>query len=76
VSVGGTEYGLGEGRSKKQAEQAAARTAWQALSVPVAVVVVEASTLGDPLLADPHLADPALDDPIGTDASLDVDADA
>jgi ribonuclease III len=32
VFVLGTEHGVGEGRSKKQAEQAAARQAWTALS--------------------------------------------
>ena len=32
VSVAGTTYGHGEGRSKKQAEQAAARVAWTELS--------------------------------------------
>jgi ribonuclease-3 len=31
VSLKGTEYGAGEGRSKKQAEQAAARVAWEVL---------------------------------------------
>ena len=31
VTVQGTSYGTGEGRSKKQAEQAAARVAWEAL---------------------------------------------
>jgi ribonuclease-3 len=31
VTVQGTEYGTGEGRSKKQAEQAAARIAWEVL---------------------------------------------
>jgi ribonuclease III len=31
VVVAGHEYGAGEGRSKKQAEQAAARVAWEAL---------------------------------------------
>jgi len=31
VEVAGREYGAGEGRSKKQAEQAAARVAWEAL---------------------------------------------
>jgi ribonuclease-3 len=31
VSVGGTAFGQGEGRSKKQAEQAAARVAWEEL---------------------------------------------
>jgi ribonuclease-3 len=31
VTVAGQEYGAGEGRSKKQAEQAAARVAWEAL---------------------------------------------
>jgi ribonuclease III len=32
VSVGGSAEGKGEGRSKKQAEQAAARAAWAILS--------------------------------------------
>jgi len=32
VSIGGRELGRGEGRSKKQAEQAAARLAWRALT--------------------------------------------
>ncbi len=32
VSVGGSEIGRGEGRSKKDAEQAAAREGWQVLS--------------------------------------------
>jgi ribonuclease-3 len=31
VSLNGREYGTGEGRSKKQAEQAAARVAWEVL---------------------------------------------
>jgi ribonuclease III len=34
VHVGGRPYGTGQGRSKKQAEQGAAREAWQTLSVP------------------------------------------
>ena len=33
VHVGGAERGTGEGRSKKQAEQAAARAAWAALAL-------------------------------------------
>jgi ribonuclease-3 len=32
VRVAGTDYGAGEGRSKKEAEQQAAETAWRALS--------------------------------------------
>jgi len=32
VTVDGTEYGSGEGRSKKEAEQAAARQAIESLS--------------------------------------------
>ena len=31
VAIAGTSYGRGEGRSKKQAEQAAARVAWEAI---------------------------------------------
>ncbi len=34
VWVGGACHGVGEGRSKKQAEQAAARMAWRSLSEP------------------------------------------
>jgi ribonuclease III len=34
VTIGGEVRGTGEGRSKKQAEQAAARAAWQLLSPP------------------------------------------
>ena len=37
VSVGGLAHGVGEGRSKKQAEQAAARMAWRSVSEPVEV---------------------------------------
>jgi len=40
VSIDGTEWGTGEGRSKKQAEQSAARAAWRALAD-------EADRLGD-----------------------------
>ena len=36
VWIGGVERGRGHGRSKKQAEQAAAREAWEGLSAPVA----------------------------------------
>jgi ribonuclease-3 len=64
VSVGGNEYGIGEGRSKKQAEQAAARMAWRALSEPAAVAVVVVEELIP------------VDDPMATDGSRDVDADA
>ncbi len=34
VYVDGEPYGIGQGRSKKQAEQSAARTAWAVLSTP------------------------------------------
>jgi ribonuclease-3 len=46
VSIGGHGFGVGEGRSKKQAEQAAARIAWRRLS----------ETAGDP--AGEPTADP------------------
>ena len=36
VFVGGSKAGFGEGRSKKDAEQAAARQAWEALTGPAA----------------------------------------
>ena len=41
VSVGGEVEGKGEGRSKKQAEQAAARVAWLALQTRVAGELAE-----------------------------------
>ena len=34
VLIGGQVQGLGEGRSKKEAEQQAARAAWSAISRP------------------------------------------
>ena len=37
VHVGGEERGMGEGRSKKQAEQAAAASAWETLDLELAV---------------------------------------
>jgi ribonuclease-3 len=46
VSIGGQGFGVGEGRSKKQAEQAAARIAWRRLSG------TPPETAGDPT-ADP-----------------------
>ncbi|HET7488967.1 MAG TPA: ribonuclease III [Acidimicrobiales bacterium] len=43
VSVAGTERGKGEGRSKKQAEQAAARAAWASLAFPPEPTAEEAA---------------------------------
>jgi len=44
VHLGGQPAGTGEGRSKKQAEQAAARVAWFSLSGPQAMSAATAST--------------------------------
>jgi ribonuclease-3 len=44
VTMRGTPYGVGEGRSKKQAEQAAAREAWQRLQA-------ESDSAGEPAFA-------------------------
>jgi len=41
VSIGGEGFGVGEGRSKKQAEQAAARMAWHRLCQPTAQVMAD-----------------------------------
>ena len=41
VSIGGEGFGVGEGRSKKQAEQAAARMAWHRLCQPPALVMAD-----------------------------------
>ncbi|MEA2974269.1 MAG: ribonuclease [Actinomycetota bacterium] len=49
VSVGGHEHGMGEGRSKKQAEQAAARMAWRGLSEPTTILAVDESILDETL---------------------------
>jgi ribonuclease-3 len=46
VSVGGVVRGRGEGRSKKQAEQAAARQAWQELAA-AAVAIVQPGAVDD-----------------------------
>jgi ribonuclease-3 len=53
VSVGGSVRGRGEGRSKKQAEQGAARRAWEALNAvldgsgpPPAAAVVAGGAVG------------------------------
>jgi ribonuclease III len=48
VSIGGEAVGVGEGRSKKQAEQAAARMAWQRLSGPPVELAVTLVVQGDP----------------------------
>ena len=48
VHLGGEQRGTGEGRSKKQAEQAAAREAWEALQATVAPVGPgDPSTMGE-----------------------------
>ena len=62
VSIGGEGFGVGEGRSKKQAEQAAARMAWRVLSEP---------TGGPGLFVDPAGTPAATTSVIG-----DVDLDA
>jgi ribonuclease-3 len=52
VILGGREWGRGEGRSKKQAEQAAARLAWEQLATEAeardTVAVVGAAAAGGP----------------------------
>jgi ribonuclease-3 len=74
VSIGGQAYGVGEGRSKKQAEQAAARVAWQRLCQPPAE---QAAGLGLGVVIDPDIApdmEPASG--LGGPAPGDVDVDA
>ena len=59
--VDGVTYGIRLGRNKKEAEQAAAETAWRALSPEPSITQPAASggaTLADPTLADPTLAEP------------------
>jgi ribonuclease III len=46
VFVGGRLRGRGEGRSKKQAEQAAARAAWEDLQAALAAAETESSEVG------------------------------
>jgi len=68
VHLGGQAAGSGEGRSKKQAEQAAARVAWFSLSGPnlpatpatPAAAVPDATAPDDPSFADPVLRRPLL----------------
>jgi ribonuclease-3 len=50
VYLAGQPAGVGEGRSKKQAEQAAARMAWDALAEPA----VTATAVTAPALAEPE----------------------
>jgi len=54
VSVNGTSLGRGEGRSKKQAEQAAARVAWQLLAAGGMPVQAPDGHLSDELHAIPE----------------------
>ena len=60
VRVGGTVWGTGQGRSKKQAEQAAARMAWAAHRRPTVRSKPDAET------AEPMRSAPA---PASTDAA-------
>ncbi|HMC41973.1 MAG TPA: putative dsRNA-binding protein, partial [Acidimicrobiales bacterium] len=48
VHLDGAARGRGEGRSKKQAEQGAARMAWQALSALLAAVTAPDGGPGEP----------------------------
>jgi ribonuclease-3 len=62
VSIRSVTWGEGEGRSKKQAEQAAARMAWRRLSEADLVdAAADAAGVGDPLsataTASPEIAD-------------------
>ena len=52
VHVAGAAQGAGEGRSKKQAEQAAARAAWHTLTTPPADGGGEATSNGDSYVAE------------------------
>jgi ribonuclease-3 len=55
VYLAGQPAGVGEGRSKKQAEQAAARMAWDALAEPaVTATAVTAPAVTAPALAEPE----------------------
>jgi ribonuclease III len=68
VSVAGTVQGRGEGRSKKQAEQAAARLAWQELSAAAQVAAAVLSPSAD-LAVNPHA-------PVESPPTLDASAAA
>jgi len=71
VSVGGEAVGVGEGRSKKQAEQAAAREAWQRLAHPEPE---KAAGLGLGAVVDPPVDGAAETDAAGRPGDVDVDA--
>ena len=67
VSVAGQERGRGEGRSKKQAEQAAARLAWQELAALAEErAAVETAAIVEPAPGDP---DPDADAPANAPAA-------
>jgi ribonuclease-3 len=61
VRVSDREWGTGEGRSKKEAEQRAAETAWAAIRSSVATALGAES--GEPALDEPVLD--VLDEPVG-----------
>ncbi|GAC1532438.1 MAG: hypothetical protein NVS3B12_10170 [Acidimicrobiales bacterium] len=61
VSVGGTAFGRGEGRSKKQAEQGAARQAWHALMAePSDAHPIGHGAIGDGAIGDGAIGDGAI----------------
>jgi ribonuclease-3 len=59
VRVGGHVYGSGEGRSKKEAEQQAAETAWNAISNGEGPVNADETAGGTPAPAAGHAASTA-----------------
>lgn len=75
VSIAGEGFGVGEGRSKKQAEQAAARMAWRRISEPESELA-ELADLGTTAVAAPTVYP---GDPFGAplvSVPVEVDLDA
>jgi len=79
VSIAGEGFGVGEGRSKKQAEQAAARMAWRRISEPeseLAEPESELADLGTPAVAAPTVYPGGPSDAPLVSVPVEVDLDA
>ena len=59
VRVGGTVRGTGQGRSKKQAEQAAARVAWAGIVAEVGTATAGAEPATEPAVEPDEVGTPA-----------------
>jgi ribonuclease III len=68
VFVAGNMVGHGVGRSKKDAEQAAARVAWKTLEASREPGVVTDAVVTDPVVTDPVVTDPVVTDAVANES--------